>query len=81
MNDKNQDDLLPPDDLAPVKKKKKAKKSKLVKVRNTGSRNIMGYNVIYKPGDEFEITESSAEMLIKQRRVELVSNANKDEST
>ena len=77
MNDKTQEELLPPDDLKPAKKKK-AKKVKLVKVRNSTSRNIMGYNVIYKPGDTFEIASDAAEMLIRQCRVEL---ANEDGDT
>ena len=83
MNDKTQEELLPPDDLAPAKKKKKKgktkkfKSAKLVKVRNISGRNIPGYNVIYQPGDTFEIAEAAAEMLIKQNRVEL-ANADSD---
>ncbi len=81
MNDKTQEELLPSDDLKPTKKKggkvKKFKSTKLVKVRNTSQRNIMGYNVIYKPGDTFDISSDAAEMLIKQCRVEL-ANADSD---
>ena len=78
MNDKtNQENLLPPDDLADVKpakkKKTKAKKIKMVEVRNTSNKNIRGYNVVYEPGDTFPLTEKAAEMLIEQNRVELVS--------
>ena len=84
MNDKTTEDLLPPDDLAPESKsvkKKKVKKTKTLKIRNISNKDIKGYNCIYRKGDEFEIAAETAEMLISRNRCELVSNANKDEST